>query len=162
MSPGKPASIIVEIVRALLIVLWVYTATMKFAQPHIFHNALNFSAVTHPYAGLLYWLIPSIEALLVILLLIPRTKGIGLIGSLLLMTLFTFYIAYMLEFGRELPCSCGGIISKLTWPQHLWLNVVLTLLSGIAALIHYKQKIAIHLLPGAPGMGRPSRKPVKE
>jgi hypothetical protein len=54
-----------------------------------------------------------------------------------------------------LPCSCGGIINRLSWPQHLVLNVVLTALTALAYITEqpYQRFIAIN---------RNRRTPVKE
>lgn len=72
------------------------------------------------------------EAIAVMLLLIPLTRWYGLILAALLMSLFTAYIAYMLITASALPCSCGGIISKLGWKEHLWLNIILFIIACLA------------------------------
>ena len=49
------------------------------------------------------------------------------------MTIFTLYIGYMVAFVPKLPCSCGGIIQKMSWNQHLIFNVGFILL-GVYAI----------------------------
>jgi putative oxidoreductase len=57
-------------------------------------------------------------------LIFERTRMVGFISSFVLMTLFTIYTgAILLHFFDYVPCSCGGVIRKLTWPQHLVFNL---------------------------------------
>jgi hypothetical protein len=35
----------------------------------------------------------------------------------------------MVSFDKNLPCSCGGIISKLSWKQHILFNLFFIMLS---------------------------------
>jgi hypothetical protein len=49
------------------------------------------------------------------------------------MIAFTIYIGAIMIFYKELPCSCGGIISALSWPAHLIFNGVF-ILFAIAAI----------------------------
>lgn len=129
----------IEIIAAVFILLFVYTATSKLIAHNTFLIALSESPLKGFGMPLISWLVPIAELLIAILLFTPRFRKFGLIGSLILMTLFTFYIVYMLLFSPHLPCSCGGLISKLSWQQHLWLNVFLTLLAATA--IHLSNKL---------------------
>lgn len=60
----------------------------------------------------------------------------------------------MLLFVSELPCSCGGIIQRLSWKGHLAFNTLFTILaySGFIVSKQSKNFIAIN---------RESRKPVE-
>ena len=63
------------------------------------------------------------------------TRRLGFIAAATLMLLFTFYIGYYLTFDKEqLPCSCGGVISGMTWTQHFFFNLFFTGL-GIAGAV---------------------------
>ena len=82
--------------------------------------------------------LPAGELLLSLLLLLKRTRLLGLYLSFALMALFTGYIWLMLNYAYDLPCSCGGIISQLSWYDHLVLNSVLTGLTMIAVILQSK------------------------
>jgi hypothetical protein len=69
----------------------------------------------------------------------PRTRKLGLYISLGLMMAFTGYISYMMIFIPDLPCSCGGVISKMTWGQHLIFNVFFMLLALTGILLNRKR-----------------------
>ena len=59
--------------------------------------------------------------------------------SLILVTAFTSYIICMKAFVEKLPCSCGGVIAKLSWNQHLLLNLGFVLLAlGAIALLKWR------------------------
>jgi len=84
--------------------------------------------------NLVAWGLPIVELVVVVLLFIPKTRMKGIIASLALMLAFTIYLVYMLSFTTKLPCTCGGMLQKLSWPQHLVFNIVFILLA-ITALI---------------------------
>jgi len=45
----------------------------------------------------------------------------------------------MKAFVEKLPCSCGGVIAKLSWNQHLLLNLGFVLLAlGAIALLKWR------------------------
>jgi hypothetical protein len=88
------------------------------------------------------------------LLFVPSVRKWGLASSLALMFLFTCYISYMILFARNLPCSCGGIFSAMTWPEHLIFNIFFTALAAIGLWFTYGNKLFI-------AINRTSRTPVK-
>jgi hypothetical protein len=63
---------------------------------------------------------------------IPRFRLKALYTSLLLMIGFTLYIILLLRFSSDLPCSCGGILEQLTWPQHIVFNSIFAFLAILA------------------------------
>jgi uncharacterized membrane protein YphA (DoxX/SURF4 family) len=65
-----------------------------------------------------------IEWVTSILLLVPFCRRLGLYLSLILMSAFTTYIFIILNYSDFVPCSCGGILKKLGWTEHLIFNAV--------------------------------------
>lgn len=132
---------IVEIISALFILLFAYTAINKF----IALKQLSFVLKQYPLIGsfseLVAWGLPITESVIALLLFLPRTKLIGLYSSLIMMATFTIYLAYMLKFTPKLPCTCGGMLQKLSWPQHFVFNIFFLLLSIIGIWLS-KKKIA--------------------
>ena len=145
--------ILVEIVTTLLIILFVYTAADKLVYHHRFEKALAKYNLIGDIHVLLSWTIPLLELFVSTLLIFPSTRRSGLIASFILLALFTCYLAYMIAFAPELPCSCGGVISSLNWREHLLFNSAFLLITGagIVATKSTKEFIAIN---------RHSRKPV--
>jgi hypothetical protein len=64
---------------------------------------------------------------------------LGIYGAFGLMLIFTFYIAYMIGFAAQLPCSCGGVLKEMSWKQHLFFNIGFTLLSLAGILLQRKR-----------------------
>ena len=131
----------IEIVCYLFILLFLYTGGMKLISHHNFYLALNDSPLMYRYSAIVSWIIPILELAIVACLTIPKLKKIGLYASLILMALFTIYVAYNVFFLTHMkrPCTCGGIIQDMSWSQHLVFNTVFTLLALLATLF-YRQK----------------------
>ncbi len=124
---------IVEIIAALLILLFVYTGVSKFLTIDRFIHVLGESPLIGKVSSLIAWVLPITELFIAGLLFIPRTRSIGLYSSFILMLIFTIYLGYMLAFTPNLPCSCGGVLQQMSWPQHFIFNIFFTMLalSGI-------------------------------
>lgn len=146
---------IVEITAALLILLFAYTGISKLRDQEIFQLVISKSPVVAPFAMIVSWLLPLIELSTVLLLLIPTTKKIGFWISLVMMTIFTCYIGFMLMFSSKLPCSCGGILRQMSWEHHLIFNIFFTVLTGISIRLYNKNQLFI-------AINRGSRKPVEK
>lgn len=149
----KTRSFIVESIAAIFILLFVYAAVSKLIDHKSFLYSLQNSPLLQPLASILSWLVPCTEIAISILLFNPKRKEAGLLLSTLLMTAFTFYIAYMLLFIPHLPCSCGGILNSMTWNQHLVFNIVITMLGIIGWRVSKLNKDVI-------AINRTSRTPV--
>lgn len=132
----------IEITAYALILVFSYTALSKLFDFDTFKLQLSQSPITTKYASIIAVVVPFSELILALLLLFQKTRLIALYGSLLLMSSFTFYIYFMLYYSFYVPCSCGGIIQKLSWPQHLALNIVLTVLCAIAIFgqLYFRRK----------------------
>ena len=127
--------VLIEFVCALIIGLFLYASFSKFLDFKNFTDQMNNQPLPKSWTPFLVWTIPVIEVVLSFLLLFEYTRLLGLYGSLIVMIIFTIYTGIvLLHFFKYIPCSCGGVISKLTWPQHLVLNIFYTALSsyGIA------------------------------
>jgi len=131
---------IVEIISVLLILLFVYTAVSKIINYSNFKYTIDRVDLVKPLAGPLSIFVPTAELIVSFLLLTPSLRKWGLYGSFLLMLMFTIYVGYIIYFAPYRPCSCGGIITKMTWRQHLIFNTVFTILSLIGIRLHGKQK----------------------
>jgi hypothetical protein len=126
----KTETILIEIISISLIILWSYAAFSKFANLDKSHSEMLNQVFPAWMADILYWLIPTIEVGLCVLLVFTKTKLVGLYGSLILMSSFTLYIAIVMTgvFGR-VPCSCGGILKNMSYSIHLFFNLFFVVLA---------------------------------
>lgn len=137
----KTYHIAAEILCFLFVLLFGYTAMNKFLDHRNFQDQLVF-ATADPVAGrTLAYLIPVCEFIVAGLLCFGRTRVTGLYLFSGMLCCFSAYIIYLLYSDRHLPCTCGGVISQMTWKQHLIFNGGF-IVAGIAALIFYTTKPA--------------------
>jgi len=127
--------ILQEIITGLLIILWAYTGISKIMD----HDETLFNMARSPfidkYALFLSWAVPIVELVLVVLLSLNKFRLIGYYISLFLLASFTIYIYAMLNYSYYLPCSCGGVLNKMTWQDHLYFNIGYTTLTITGILI---------------------------
>lgn len=134
----------INLISALIMAIFMYAATSKLLEYNVFVAQISRSPMIDRFAGYVGWAVPSIEILIGIMLLVPRLRLIGLYGSFTIMYLFTGYIAIMLIFSPSLPCSCGGILSKMSWGQHLFFNIVVVLMCGVGIILEAKRRETDH------------------
>lgn len=138
--------IIIEIISSLLILLFLYASMSKWLAFKSFIGDMNNQPFPNWMTPWLVWSIPSLEVIIAILLIFDRTRLAGLYASLVLMGAFTVYTAaVLLHAFRYIPCSCGGVIRRLTWPQHLVFNLFFVGISvaGIILLKRSQMKNAV-------------------
>jgi putative oxidoreductase len=132
--------LITEIAVLLLVFLFLYTGVSKFVDFKGFTYDLNNQPFPNGLTPVLRWIIPLTEIAIVILLLFEKSRLAGLYASAVLMSMFTLYTALVLLHVFEyVPCSCGGVIKQLTWPQHLVFNIFFVVIS-LLAIRAYKQE----------------------
>lgn len=137
------STVVAEICSALLILLFVYTGISKFMEVQRFRIVVSQSPLIGSYAGIISKILPMIELATAGLLFIPITRKWGLIASLALMLLFTGYVGYMILFTPHLPCSCGGVIKKLTWREHLVFNLFFTAVAATGLWLQGRNKVFV-------------------
>lgn len=119
-----------------LILLWSYAAFSKFADLDKSRSEMLNQVFPMWMAEILYWLVPALEIGLCVLLVFTKTRLMGLYGSLILMSSFTLYIAIVMTgiFGR-IPCSCGGILSNMSYGTHLIFNLFFVALALLGIIM---------------------------
>lgn len=137
----------IDIISAILIILFLYTGISKLLSFNIFQIQLAESPLLKPYVGMVSTVVPITEIIISLLLLQKKTKRLGLYCSLTLLVLFTCYIIVMFTTYEHLPCTCGGIIQQLSWPAHLILNITLIIITGLAILFDKKYRDSLTTRP---------------
>lgn len=127
--------IIIETVCLLYILLFVYAAVSKTLDFENFLAQLGQSPLLSPFADYVSIGVIITEFTIAILLSIPKFRYFALWSAVALMTMFTSYIVIILNFSSFVPCSCGGILEKLGWTEHLIFNAGFVILGVIAILL---------------------------
>ena len=119
--------------------VFFYSATTKLFdfsgfQLGLFRNPI----IPHDFAVSVSYLIPILETIIAVLMLFDKSKIKALIGFFILLVMFTIYIALFWIMDVERPCSCGGLIAKLSFNMHFILNLFLLLISAYSILLFKK------------------------
>ncbi|WP_316747112.1 MauE/DoxX family redox-associated membrane protein [Pedobacter gandavensis] len=127
---------VIKVVAITIACLFSYAALSKLADYEKSHGEMMNQVFPGWIAGILAWIIPAVELILAILLVIQVTSKKALWASLILLSLFTVYIAIVMTgvFGR-VPCSCGGILKNMSYGVHLIFNLFFVLLASIGLAI---------------------------
>jgi hypothetical protein len=122
------------IISYFFILLFVYASISKLTDFETFQVQLAQSPLVSEYAVCISYSVIMTELLLVVLLAVPTFRLTGFYCSLGLMSAFTVYIYLILHFSDSIPCSCGGILEKMDWTDHLIFNFLCVVLAIIAIL----------------------------
>nr|WP_121272146.1 MauE/DoxX family redox-associated membrane protein [Pedobacter schmidteae] len=131
---------VVALICCLFILLFMYAAASKLMEFDKFKIQIGQSPLLTDYAAILVWLVPVVEIVIVGLLAFERTKLAGLWASFVLMVGFSVYIYLIMNFADHIPCSCGGILEKMSWGQHLVFNLVFVGVAVMALVMYRKAK----------------------
>lgn len=162
---------LIDLTSALVILLFLYTGISKIDDFHNFKfditEALQFQWASATIGVLI--IAAELGAALVLLLgllsalpflrpydaILKKGETLSLRTSLLLMIVFTIYVACILILiprGHR-PCSCGGIMRQLTWWNHLWVNLGLTALLAVVNYLDWKgTRYSIQSIPAPLGI----------
>ena len=145
--------ITIEVICLLYILLFVYAATSKLLDFSNFQVQIAQSPLLSAYAGIIAPLVIAVEFLIVSLLWLKPLRSVGLYASFSLMVSFTVYIYLILNYSEFIPCSCGGILEKLGWTEHMAFNIFFILLAVLALLLterasgkSFRKIITVHFL----------------
>ncbi|HEY9561054.1 MAG TPA: MauE/DoxX family redox-associated membrane protein [Anseongella sp.] len=139
-NTAAAGGLLVSAMAALLILLWVYTASSKLMEFSVFQFQMQLHPLPDWLAALLGWSLPPAELALAALLAIPKTRYTGLCLSFVALLSFTVYILWLLVTQDHIPCACGGPISGFTWWQHIAFNLFFAFAAlGAVGLINKNQ-----------------------
>ena len=147
----------IQIITLLLMTLWIYTAISKGMDMQVFRGQLLRQPIARGIVDVLVWLLPSTELAAAIFLMFVRTRWAGMLLSFCLMLLFTAYVGLAVAgYWGDIPCSCGGVLNRLGWEEHLWFNLFFTALAGAGIYLLKQQRkdgLQQATLPGEPAKG---------
>jgi uncharacterized membrane protein YphA (DoxX/SURF4 family) len=128
--------LVTEIISFLFILLFIYAALTKLLDYENFKVQLSNSPILTKISGFIAVFIPLAEILTAVFLARTRFRMTALYGALALMTIFTAYIIAILQFSYTIPCSCGGVLSNMTWENHLVFNTGFLLLAAAGIMAY--------------------------
>lgn len=124
------------IITGFLIILWVYTTLSKVLEFKKFKHAMSIQVFPKWVGEILVYILPFSEICLVILLILPSFRLIGMYSSLFMMFIFTLYVGgAVFKIYERTPCACGGLFARLNWTRHFKVNIFLTIIALIGVLL---------------------------
>jgi putative oxidoreductase len=130
-----------EVIRFLLIFLWVYAASSKLLHFGLFKIQMQ-RQILYPFLkSIVVYTLPLIEISTALLLLFKITQKVALYLSFLLLGAFSIYVGLaVFKVFKKVPCSCGGILSSMTWKAHFVFNLFYLLLTAFGIYIFYRER----------------------
>jgi len=129
----------IRIICSLLVLLFAYAGFSKLAGHALFISQLKNFPFIGRFPVFFSWLLPAIELITTAFLFIPEYNLYGLYCAAFLLSAFTVFLILMAGFSSSLPCSCGGVIARLSWKQHIFFNLFFLMVS-ITGIYLYKRK----------------------
>jgi uncharacterized membrane protein YphA (DoxX/SURF4 family) len=127
--------VIIEVISFLFVLLFVYAALNKLTDYEKFVIQLGQSPLLMGLGRYVAWIVIAVELMIAAILVFRATRLVGFYASFSLMVMFTAYIAAILTFSSHVPCSCGGVLEKLGWTEHLIFNVAFVVLGAIGFVL---------------------------
>ena len=141
----KNKIIFTDIVGMVFILLFTYAAISKLLDYDNFRIEMGKSPLLAGLSNWMAWALPVLELIIAFILAIPVLKTIGLYMSFTIMVMFTTYLIIVLHFSEYVPCTCGGLIEKMSWNGHIAFNILFIILSFFAILKSPTKKYPIDI-----------------
>lgn len=126
--------LVINLISYAFILLMMYTATSKIIDFENFKIQISQSMVISPFTNELVWFIPLVEVMIAVGLMVNKWRTLAFHAAFVLMVIFSTYIYIILNFIPDIPCSCGGVLEKMSWEEHLIFNLAFVILALIAVL----------------------------
>lgn len=120
---------VIKIICILLVFLFAYAAVSKLLDYSTFRVQLGQSPFITSFANIIAWVLPVVELAVAVSFAFSNLRLYAFYAALFLLSFFTAYLVAMLNFSYYIPCSCGGLLSSLSWGQHIVFNIVFIILS---------------------------------
>ncbi len=129
---------ILSVIKYMLSILFIYAGVYKISNVSLFKSQLYQSPLLPdlliPYIAIG---LPLFEICLgVVLIFAYKLDYIALMISFCLMVFFSLYLIILFTLYTKPPCSCGGILSEMSYPVHITFNIIFTLLSLFALYLY--------------------------
>ena len=133
---------IVYVICLLNILLFVYAAVSKLFDFENFQTQIGQSPLLSAIAIPISYAVIILELVIALLLCMSRFRLLALYAFFTLMIMFTVYIAIILSYASYVPCSCGGILEKMGWADHLYFNITFVVMA-IYAIVSYPSELIL-------------------
>jgi hypothetical protein len=137
---------LIETICFLLVIIFAYAAFSKLLDLEQLRTTIRETPFLMLFTAWLPFVIIGSELAIATLLLSAKYRLTALYASFILLFMFTCYIYLIRAFMKMVPCSCGGLIQKLSWSQHIILNLSLMAVTLAAIVLQSKHSRQKYLL----------------
>lgn len=129
-------------VSIFFVILFCYASISKILDFRNFQSQLGQSPGLAGYEIVVAYGIISLQMIAVILLCFRTSRFLGLWITFGILSVFAGYVAFILIYNKNLPCTCIGLFEKISWKENLILNIgLMTIaLAGIFSAQKRNQK----------------------
>ena len=138
--PLKVPIVMSEFAKLAVAAILIYSAIEKLINHNAFQASMTAARVSPLLATIVSKVLPVVEVVVAGLLSFNKTRDIGIQLSIALFIVFIAYILYMQIWLTDLPCSCGGLSSGMSWNEQLSFNIIIFFLLIYVKFISGKQK----------------------
>ena len=137
---AENTTILKEICSYLLVLLFTYAGIIKLLDVEQFTFELSQSPLLPAFSvPLVAHLLPAAEVITALLLVFEKTRTWALYISFFIMFIFTVYLIALVGLFDNVPCACGGILGKISYPTHIMFNVFFTGVALAGCLLDEKK-----------------------
>ncbi|WP_293299853.1 MauE/DoxX family redox-associated membrane protein [Pedobacter sp. UBA4863] len=138
--------ITLELLCTVLALVFIYAGVSKLMDYSNFKVQLSKSPILADYANTVSWAVPVLELSIAAKLFVAGLREFALYAFLFLMSSFTIYLLVILNFSDHIPCSCGGILQKMSWEGHIIFNLAIITINLLAIYLFNKTqgKLPLH------------------
>ncbi|OPC67336.1 hypothetical protein DSC47_01130 [Elizabethkingia miricola] len=129
-------------VSIFFVILFCYASISKILDFRNFQSQLGQSPGMAGYEIVVAYSIIFLQIITVILLCYQPFRILGLWFTFGILSVFAGYVAFILIYSENLPCTCIGLFKKISWKENLILNIglVIVALAGIFSAQERNQK----------------------
>ncbi|MDH6253389.1 ABC-type multidrug transport system permease subunit [Chryseobacterium sp. H1D6B] len=110
-------------VSIFFVILFCYASISKILDFRNFQSQLGQSPGLAGYEIVVAYGIISLQMIAVILLCFRTSRFLGLWITFGILSVFAGYVAFILIYNKNLPCTCIGLFEKINWKGNLILNI---------------------------------------
>lgn len=120
-----------EIISVLLILLWLSVAISKFFSLQTLHTQLSISPFTRDFGGVFITALGFTELMLCLMLFFGRFRKQGLVGSLILLSLYVVNTVLVIPIMGSPWMTLTDFLPALPWPVDGMLDVLFIALAAV-------------------------------
>jgi hypothetical protein len=126
-------------VSIFFVILFCYACISKILDFRNFQSQLGQSPGLAGYKLVVAYGIISLQMIAVILLCFRTSRFLGLWITFGILSVFAGYVAFILIYSKNLPCTCIGLIEIISWKGNLILNIGLMIIALAGIFIAEKR-----------------------